>query len=393
MLCIPAPIPYSFSLLFPTPPHPPPRWQSSHTGSPSTSASNFPTYLPHKSLTRVQAGAPKASTTTGACLLSWWFNSRRPPRLPLPAPRPGRDLAAAHRRALRIRPKGSRRAPFLHRQSRGPPRRSASPPGSDSLSRTPREKGPQRPRPSPLPAGHARPAPEGGGGRKGKEEGRVQSPVRVPALPALARGLGGPLRSPHLLSSKMAAELPPALRPPRPRRAGRWHQLVPLRSSPPPAEASHLPVWGAAGPAFRPGFSRLRPLPSGGGCGQGEERALPPASARGPGAAAPPSCALRSPAAPPRSGPHGWRRCRCRSGRGGYRSRGLSAARLPLWAAKRRGGGPGPAGGSAVLPGRAGFSIAHKMARVPNLRSARRRQRQGPASPRRGGGGGGLSPG
>lgn len=178
--------------------------------------------------------------------------------------------------------------------------------------------------------------------------------------------------------SKMAAELPPALRPSRPRRAGRWHQLVPLRSSPPPAAASHLPVRGAAGLALQPGFSRLRPLPSSGGHWRGEEQALSPASARGPGAAAPPSCALRSPAAPPRLGPHGWRWCRCRSERRGCRPRGLSAARLPLWAAKR--GGPGPAGGSATLPGRAGFSIAHKMARVPNLRSARRRQRQGPAS-------------
>lgn len=336
------------------------------------------------------AGAPKTYTTTGACSADG-STPERPPRLP--SPRPGRDLAPAHRRALRIRARGSRRAPFLHRRSRRPSRRSASQPASDSLSRTPRGKGPQRPRRPPLPPpppscpppGHARPAPGGGGGREGGEEGQVQSPVRVPALPAPARSSAGPCALPT--SSKMAAELPPALRPPRPRRAGRWHQLVPLRSSPPPAEASHLPVWGAAGPALRPGFSQSRPLPSGGGCRQGEERALPPASARGPGAAAPPSCALRSPAAPPRLGP-----ARLVGGAGAARSaggtgrRGLSAARLPLWAAKTTGGGarPGPAGGSAALPGRAGFSIAHKMARVPNLRSARRRQRQGPASPRLG---------
>lgn len=304
------------------------------------------------------------------------------PSSPL-SPRPGRDLAPAHRRALRIRPRGLRRGPFLHRRCRGPPRRSASQPGSDSLSRTPREKGPQRPRPSPLPPGHARPAPEGGGGREGKEEGRVQSPVRVPALPAPARGLGGPLRSSHLLSSKMAAELPPALRPPRPRRAGRWHQLVPLRSSPPPAEASHLPVWGAAGPVFRPGFSRLRPLPSGGGCRQGEERALSPGLGQGP----------RRGSASLLCAPQSGRPAALGPARLAVVPVPLGARRVPVAGSVccapsslggEEAGGPGPAGGSAVLPGRAGFSIAHKMARVPNLRSARRRQRQGPASPRLG---------
>ncbi|XP_074956427.1 uncharacterized protein LOC142060290 [Phalacrocorax aristotelis] len=109
-------------------------------------------------------------------------------------------------------------------------------------------------------------------GRAGK---KASSKARYGSRPCQLRPRArrAPALSPHLLPlSKMAAELPPALRPPRPRRAGRWHQLVPLRSSPPPAEASHLPVWGVVGPALRPGFSRLRPLffPAG-----GRERAGP----------------------------------------------------------------------------------------------------------------------
>lgn len=130
-----------------------------------------------------------------------------------------------------------------------------------------------------------------------------------------------------------------------------------------PAAASPLlsPPAGAAGRARNERFFFFpRPRP-----GAPARRRLPLARS-----------AVR-PAAPPRSGPHGRRRRRCRS-------QGLPAARLLLRAAGRGGARPGPAGGSAALPGRAGFSIAHKMARVPNLRSARRRQRRGPASPRLG---------
>lgn len=373
-------IPKCFSLLLPTP-----RPADSHLAQvillhrPPTCP---PPYLPHKSLTRVQAGAPKASTTTGAHSADGSTPDTLLASFSL-LPRPGRALAPAHRRALRIRARGSRQAPLP--SIVGPVALLAAPlpnPAATTSAGRRGEKGRRgRGRHRCPPAVPGRPQKGAAVGRAGKKARSKARPESRPFQPR-PRAQRAPALSPSPLS-KMAAELPLALLPPRPRRAGRWHQLVPLRSSPPPAEASHLPVWGAAGPALRPGFSRLRPPSSGGGRRQGEERALPLASARGPGAAAPPSCGLRSPAAPPRSGPYGWRRCRCRSGRGGHRPRGQSAARLPLWAAKR-GGGPGPAGGSAALPGRAGFSIAHKMARVPNLRSARRRQQQGPASPRLG---------
>lgn len=267
---------------------------------------------------------------------------------------------------MRIRARGTGRTPFLHPRSRGPAR---SQPGS--LSRTPTGKGPQRPQPLP------RPVPLGGGGGEGGEEGQSRSPQRLRAPPAPGSGPPGPALSPPPLS-KMAAALPPALRPLRPRRAGRWHPPVPLRSAPPPAHspceprapARLLPAAaspllsspaGAAGRARNERFFFFpRPRP-----GAPARRRLPLARS-----------AVR-PAAPPRSGPHGRRRRRCRS-------QGLPAARLLLRAAGRGGARPGPAGGSAALPGRAGFSIAHKMARVPNLRSARRRQRRGPASPRLG---------
>ncbi|KAM6097727.1 uncharacterized protein LJ206_001091 [Theristicus caerulescens] len=308
-------------------------------------------HLPHESLTRLRAGAPKASTTTGASaqLMAQLLTPSSPP---------------SPRSQTGARPRTRPPQGVAHKSERIQ---------ASSLPPLP------VPRPcSPLcfPNRQRQPLPDAEGKRAAEAAAAAAAPRPCPACPRRGRRGAAPCAAPPL------------------DRAGPGGGTSSSRcaASPPPAEASHLPVGGAAGPALRPGFSRLRPLPSGGGRRQGEERALPPASARGPGAAAPPSCALRSPAAPSRWGPHGWRRCRCRSGRGGHRPRGPAAARLPLWAAKRRGGArPGGRIRGASWPGWIFYRSQNGARSKPAQRPAAATAGPGLTSARRGGGG--LSPG